>query len=97
MKKNKVGIIYKEEKKTFTTRNGLGFQALCAKEKTPIEFDCRDSDCGICIFRVMKGSENLSPAKEKERDYLKAMRADEDERLACQCKILGDVTVAVEY
>ena len=97
MKKNKITISYNGESSTHTLRNGLSFQALCAKEKTPIEYDCRDSDCGICIFRVVEGIENLSAPKEKERDYLKAMHADEDERLACQCRVLGDVSIAVEY
>ncbi|NRA45576.1 MAG: (2Fe-2S)-binding protein [Oligoflexales bacterium] len=96
-KKNKVTINYNGDSKTYTTRNRLGFQALCAKEDTPIEYDCRDSDCGICIFRVLEGEQNLSAAEEKERDYLKALHADDNERLACQCRILGDVTVLVEY
>ena len=31
-----------------------------------------------------------------EKDFLAAMRADPDERLACQTRILGDVRVEVE-
>lgn len=77
-------------------RKGLGFQALCAKTKTPIEFDCREADCGICILRVRGGTENLSPPTDEERDFLTAMRALPDERLACQCRIMGDVEVEVE-
>lgn len=97
MKKSEVTIIFNGTETKHSIRSGLGFQALCARDKTPIEYDCRDSDCGICIFRVLKGEENLSAPEEKERDYLKALHADKDERLACQCRILGDVTIAVEY
>ena len=80
-----------------TIRSGLGFQALAAFKKTPIEFDCRQADCGICIVKVLKGMDQLSLPVEREADFLKAMRADQDERLACQCRIFGDVTVRVEY
>jgi ferredoxin len=87
----------KEPEESIRIRTGLGFQALCAAHETPIEFDCREADCGICIVTVTKGMENLSPPTPSEKDFLKAMNADERERLACQCRINGDVSVEVEY
>jgi Na+-transporting NADH:ubiquinone oxidoreductase subunit NqrF len=93
-----VTMLWEDKKKVFNLRRGLGFQAISIRDETsPIEFDCRKSDCGICIVRVVKGHENLSKVEEKEKDFLNAMRAEDDERLACQCRILGDVTVQVEY
>jgi ferredoxin len=85
-----------EKQQVLNVRRGLGFQAFCARNQTPIEFDCRDADCGICIFKLIKGSENLSPKTIKESEFLKAMRADPDERLACQVRLLGDATIEVE-
>lgn len=82
---------------THTIRRGLGFQALCSREKTAIEYDCRNSDCGICIFRVIEGQTNLSQKTVREADFLKAMGADPDERLACQTRILGNVVVCNEF
>jgi len=93
----KVKISCNGQSSTYEIRRGLGFQALCKKHLTPIEFDCRKSDCGICIFNVSKGFENLSPVTAAEKDFLKAMRADSTERLACQCRVLGDVELVVEY
>lgn len=84
------------EAKSYRIRAGLGFQALCAREKTAIEFDCREADCGICIVKVIAGLEHLNDKTDAERDFLAAMRADADERLACQVRILGDVRVQVE-
>ena len=77
-------------------RPGLGIQALAARESLPIDFDCREADCGICILRVRSGDANLSPHTTAEADFLRAMRADPEERLACQCRVLGDVTLEVE-
>jgi ferredoxin len=81
----------------YELRRGLGFQALAAQHpETPLEFDCRGADCGICIMRVRSGAENLTPQTSEEADFLKAMRAEPDERLACQCRVLGDVEVELE-
>lgn len=91
-----VTIEHKGEKKTYSSRKGLGFQALAAKNQTPIEFDCRKSDCGICILRIKEGGASLSPKTKAEEDFLQAMNADKDERLACQANIWGDIVVEVE-
>ena len=97
MEKCKVKIEFKKDVQEFEVRKGVGFQALCTQHKTPIQYDCRKADCGICIMRVTVGAENLSPPTAHEADFLKAMNADSDERFACQCRIMGDVTVRVEY
>jgi len=44
---------------------------------------------------VESGLENLTPPTVAEADFLKAMHADPHERLACQCRIMGPVTVQV--
>lgn len=81
----------------YELRSGKGLQALHVNDgETGLEFDCRKADCGICIFQVIAGSENLSPCTFAERDFLKAMRANSDERLACQTRVFGDVHIAIE-
>jgi ferredoxin len=77
-------------------RHGSGLSALVA-QKSVIEFDCLKADCGICIVRVLEGEQSLSAVEIAERDFLTAMKADPDERLACQCRVRGDVTLWVEY
>lgn len=92
----KVTIIARKSITTHELRAGLGFQALAAQTPVAIEFDCREADCGICIVHVKAGQENLTPKTFAEADFLKAMLAEPDERLACQCRIMGDVTVEVD-
>ena len=82
---------------TIKTRMGLGFQAICARHQVSIEFDCRASDCGICAIKVLSGQENLSPKTPREADFLRAMAADDDERLACQVRVMGPVEIQVDY
>lgn len=82
--------------RSYQVRRGLGFQALCSKYQTVIEFGCRNADCGVCLLKVTAGLDNLLPAAPKELDFLRAMRADDNERLACQSRIIGDVSVEVD-
>ena len=83
-------------KKSFSLRRGLGLQALAEKQETGIEFDCREAGCGICIVRVQGAGDGLSAPTEAESDFLSAMQADADERLACQCRVVGDVRLSLE-
>jgi ferredoxin len=80
---------------THSLRAGLGLMALQRKTEL-IEYDCKEADCGICLFRVISGEENLSPPTKREADFLQAMRCDPNERLACQCRVFGDIKIRVE-
>lgn len=93
----KLTIKSKDKVQNFNVRRGMGIQAICAKHATGIEYDCRKADCGICSIRVLSGAENLNPLGEREADFLKAMNADPDERLACQVRVFGDVSIEVDY
>ena len=68
---------------------------MCEDHETSILFGCRDGACGACMIRVKEGMGNLSKMEDDEKDFLETMAAEEDERLACQCKVLGDVVVEV--
>lgn len=55
------------------------------------------AECGTCRIRVVSGAENLSAPTVDELE-LRAeypMSFGADERLACQCRPLGDVTIEV--
>ena len=56
-------------------------------------FDCRGGVCGSCLMEVIQGAENLSPKSEKEQEFLTSKGALANQRLACLCRVLGDVTL----
>jgi ferredoxin len=35
-----------------------------------IAYNCREGDCGVCLFEVIKGHENLSPVSKEESAVL---------------------------
>jgi ferredoxin len=85
----------KTDKKTLEVEKNAAIIDVCENEETSILFGCRDGACGACMIRVLENPQNLSPMDEHERDFLETMAATEDERLACQCRVLGDVTIEV--
>jgi ferredoxin len=37
-----------------------------------IAYNCREGDCGVCLFEVIKGQENLSVLSKEEKAVLRA-------------------------
>ncbi|MDX2271332.1 MAG: 2Fe-2S iron-sulfur cluster-binding protein [Cyanobacteriota bacterium] len=50
-----------------------------------------NGQCGTCVVEVVSGSEHLSPRTAAEERHLKKKPANY--RLACQTKVLGDVSI----
>ena len=83
------------DKKTIDVPSGYAMIDMCEDHDTSILFGCRDGACGACMVRVLDGADHLSPMKDDEKDFLETMAAEPNERLACQCKVFGDVTLEV--
>jgi len=83
------------DNKTIDVNDGYAMIDMCEDHDTSILFGCRDGACGACMVRVLEGADNLSPMQDDERDFLDTMAAEPDERLACQCRVHGDVKLEV--
>lgn len=59
-----------------------------------LSFGCRGGVCGACVIEVADGMKNLSIMERDEKDFLTFLGLNDDlHRLACQCTILGSVTI----
>ncbi len=95
MVKHPIEIQHKSVSERHELRHGLGLMAL--ETQCPwLEFDCRQADCGICVVKVIDGAQHLSPPSARESDYLQAMGAASNERLACQCRVFGPVQLLID-
>lgn len=83
------------DKKTIEVADGYALIDMCEDYDTSILFGCRDGACGACMVKVIEGADHLSPMQDNEKDFLETMAARPDERLACQCKVYGDVVLEV--
>lgn len=72
---------------------GTPLQAIADASGADITFGCRNGACGTCRIRVAKGLEHCSDMGAEERDFLRGLGVSEDERLACQVRVLGDIEV----
>ncbi len=59
-----------------------------------LEFGCRSGACGICAIEVAEGGENIAPQKKRETKFLNFLGHNpETIRLACQCRVRGDIVI----
>ena len=88
-------VIFQNTGQTASTDEGGALRDLVHGEGWPVPFGCENGICGTCLITIPFGKENLGDIEEMEQQTLEAMGMDDDEhRLACQCKVKGDVTIA---
>ncbi|MDP1995257.1 MAG: 2Fe-2S iron-sulfur cluster-binding protein [Ignavibacteria bacterium] len=77
-----------------TVKEGTELKRVCELyPDLPIKFGCRQGTCGTCVFTVLAGAENLSRKTKEEIETLKKLKLDVNQRLACQCAVMGDVVI----
>ncbi|MBI1752867.1 MAG: (2Fe-2S)-binding protein [Acidobacteria bacterium] len=68
--------------------------AASAKAEVPLPHRCGGhARCGTCLVTVVEGGEHLSEKGAAESRVLLALKANSDQRLACQTWARGDVSV----
>ena len=72
---------------------GTPLQAVADAAGADLTFGCRSGSCGTCRVRILKGLERCSPPGAEERDFLRALEAPGDQRLACQLWVQDDLDV----
>ncbi len=72
---------------------GSGLMEIANMVGSSLAFGCGTGVCGSCLINVIEGMENLSPKTDQERETLESTGAAENQRLACQCKVSGDVVI----
>jgi adenylate cyclase len=68
--------------------------AASTKAEVPLPHRCGGhARCGTCIVTVVEGAEHLSEKGAAETRVLQALKANPEQRLACQTWAKGDVSV----
>jgi len=72
---------------------------LAAAEQGGAEINhrcCGHGRCGSCRVTIEEGAEHLSAPGEAEARVLSILRAEPDQRLACQARARGDISCKVD-
>lgn len=64
----------------------------------PVASSCGgEGICGKCRIDIILGHNNLSPINDKEEILRARQNFTANQRLSCQCFVLGDVTLDTTY
>ena len=74
---------------TVNVPSGTRIIEISEKIGSGITYGCREGECGTCMTHVIEGAEFLSDASALETRVLKENLAGRNDRLACQCQVLG--------
>jgi adenylate cyclase len=68
--------------------------AASTKASVPLPHTCGGhARCGTCLITVIEGAEHLTEMGAAETRVLRALKANPDQRLACQTWAKGDVSL----
>jgi len=68
----KAKVTFSDVNVTVTVPVGTRIIEISETVGSYIAYNCREADCGICMFQVIKGQENLSEMSREERKALRA-------------------------
>ncbi len=87
-------VVFTKSKTIFNFEGAISLLE-CRENMT---FGCKTGNCGICRVRVLSGMENITDKTVKENRLFDILGVNNpDIRLACQCKITGDVILIENY
>lgn len=89
----KAKVTFVESNETITVPVGTSLQDISEEVQTGIVYGCRQCSCGTCMTEVIEGPNGLEPPSVLEIEVLEFHGASANTRLACQCKVTGDVTL----
>lgn len=98
MEKDMPNVLIKEKNKSFLVAySGILFYEL-KKQNEILPHGCLAGSCGACVIKIIKGNENLSKESAVEADTLSSLKNEakfknQNIRLSCRVKVLGDVEV----
>ncbi len=72
---------------------GANLRDVAQQEGASIPFGCEQGICGTCLVSIPESADTVTAMEDQEKETLEAMGAEEGQRLACQCRVHGDVTI----
>jgi len=87
-------IEFQPDQACFEVEPGTEVLNLVEEKETFVSLGCRNGMCGTCVVTVEAGLKNIQIPTDEELETLASVGASPNQRLACQMKIYGNVTLA---
>ena len=92
----KIAVVTFNQEKSFDVHTNTTILQIAQKFDIDIPHYCGgNSRCGTCVVDVIHGSENLTPISGVEQMVLGVDKFQKGHRLACQARVLGDVSLSI--
>ncbi len=79
---------------SYEVPEGMTLLELASHPDLDIAFACYSGRCGMCRVKILDGAEFLNPLTDLEEIFFSNAQAIENDRLACQCKPNGPVSLS---
>lgn len=89
-------VTFTNDDLTVEVEDGANLKDVAEEHGATIPFGCEQGICGTCLISVPDQT-NLSDKEENEQETLDAMGAEDNQRLACQCQVHGDINIESAY
>jgi 2Fe-2S ferredoxin len=84
--------------RSFRSRHNGNLMSAALRARLPVARSCRgEAVCAACRVRVLEGAANLTPPTDGERALAARHPLREDERYACQARVVGPCTITTTY
>ncbi len=80
---------------SFEVPDGTTILVAAVRNGVELRHDCTEAICGTDRVRIIEGMDNLSAVEDNEDLTLGMLDSNENQRLGCVARILGDVTVEI--
>jgi nitrite reductase (NADH) large subunit len=89
-------VTFMPDQRRVVVEKGRTILEIAEKNDLRIESGCRMGVCGADPIAIVKGMENVSAVTDEERNTLERLGLATNTRMACVCRVQGDVSVALK-
>lgn len=83
---------------SFEVERGVNLMKALLEAGRPVASSCGgEGICAKCKMSVVQGAQNLNPPNEQEHLLKEREGLALQERISCQCVVLGDVEIDTKY
>lgn len=91
-------VSFKKNKPSIQVSDGANLMRSLLESGIPVASSCNgDGVCAKCKIKIVDGEQNLSSENELEVFLKQKFAIPQSDRISCQTKVNGDITIDASY